>query len=330
MPLIMAEIFNPVHSAAIFYTQQCNAECIHCLYDSSPEKNAKLGLQRVLSAIKQFSELGINSLSVAGGEPLLYLDEILEILSTAKKHGIESSLFTNCFWAGSEEKAVKVLNQLSQAGLTKLNISADNFHFKFIPKKNVLNVLKGLKKQSKIKAIVGVMVSDSYSKFDFIGQNKEFFQEDFTKISSFSFTSIKPIGRAACNAQKKDRNKSIDLLVIDKCTKSSNPIVGFDGRIYPCCSLMEKNSVFEAGNLNSDSFKEIISSYKKSPFIFFLRTKGPKFILELALKHKLKKTKSNSGKKISLCSYCCQNFLGGYPKKDLNKMLLEEFEKGNY
>lgn len=64
-------------------TQNCNLKCKHCYnFDrsTSPPDRKELSLEEIKETIFQMSELGVLSLNISGGEPLLHphLDEILE------------------------------------------------------------------------------------------------------------------------------------------------------------------------------------------------------------------------------------------------------------
>lgn len=58
---------------------RCNLECLHCYMEGAPSRREELPLDRVLEAISECETLGIGTLSLTGGEPLLYrgLEQVL-------------------------------------------------------------------------------------------------------------------------------------------------------------------------------------------------------------------------------------------------------------
>jgi len=58
---------------------RCNLECLHCYMEGSPRRREQLPVDSVVGAITESKALGIRTLVLTGGEPLLYpgLDEAL-------------------------------------------------------------------------------------------------------------------------------------------------------------------------------------------------------------------------------------------------------------
>jgi Fe-coproporphyrin III synthase len=74
---------------------RCNLECAHCYMEGSPRRHERLALDAVLRALDECPSLGLGSISITGGEPLLYpdLDRVLE--SAAQNSGVSITLCTN-------------------------------------------------------------------------------------------------------------------------------------------------------------------------------------------------------------------------------------------
>lgn len=73
---------------------RCNLSCVHCYSSSSPRADAMLSKEESLSAIRQASAWGYSTLSISGGEPLLY-PWLRDIVSEADSLGMHVSLVTN-------------------------------------------------------------------------------------------------------------------------------------------------------------------------------------------------------------------------------------------
>jgi len=73
----------------IQYTDQCNASCPQCgMRRESPFKRSILGVKRAKEVIDRAARAGISAISFTGGEPLLYLDDIVALLKHADLAGI--------------------------------------------------------------------------------------------------------------------------------------------------------------------------------------------------------------------------------------------------
>jgi MoaA/NifB/PqqE/SkfB family radical SAM enzyme len=74
---------------------RCNLECLHCYMEGSPNRRELLPIDLVLAAIGECHDLGIGTICLTGGEPLLYpgLDRVLE--AAAGITGVQTTLCTN-------------------------------------------------------------------------------------------------------------------------------------------------------------------------------------------------------------------------------------------
>src|SRR5260370_42697682 len=74
---------------------RCNLECLHCYMEGSPKREEQLPVEPVLRAVGECPALGIGTLFLTGGEPLLYrgLDQVLE--AAAQTTGLQTTVCTN-------------------------------------------------------------------------------------------------------------------------------------------------------------------------------------------------------------------------------------------
>lgn len=91
----MASGNHPSSVLMLHLLGRCNLECLHCYMEGSPRRREQLPLESVLQAIGECSALGIGTLSLTGGEPLLYpgLDRVLE--AAARVPGLQTTVCTN-------------------------------------------------------------------------------------------------------------------------------------------------------------------------------------------------------------------------------------------
>ena len=79
----------------LYLLGRCNLECLHCHMEGSPRREERLPLDAVLRAVGECPGLGIEGLTLTGGEPLLYgeLDRVLE--AAAGVSGLSVTVCTN-------------------------------------------------------------------------------------------------------------------------------------------------------------------------------------------------------------------------------------------
>jgi len=75
-------------------TKQCNLRCIYCYANAGERQMNELKIDEVLHIIDEAKELGIRTLNLTGGEPLIH-ENYFEIATYAYKRGICVLLFTN-------------------------------------------------------------------------------------------------------------------------------------------------------------------------------------------------------------------------------------------
>ena len=82
-------------SLMLHLTGRCNLECRHCYMDGGPWRRERLPKTWVLDAIGAAPELGIGSLFLTGGEPMMY-PHLVEVLQVAGGiDGLDVTLSTN-------------------------------------------------------------------------------------------------------------------------------------------------------------------------------------------------------------------------------------------
>ena len=120
----------------------CPLQCDFCCYGCHPQRTEKMPLELAFRLIKEAAELGkFSSIGFTGGEPMLFLDELLQIGRRLKGYGLPFTIATAAHWAKSEKRAHEILEELAKVGLCRLNVSYDPSHAKFIPKKSILSAI---------------------------------------------------------------------------------------------------------------------------------------------------------------------------------------------
>jgi D-alanine-D-alanine ligase-like ATP-grasp enzyme/organic radical activating enzyme len=101
-------------------TTKCNLRCKGCYMLEEVKKGKEnLSAKEILNLLKQVEKIGIYAFALTGGEALLRLDDVCEII---KKANIDlQKIQTNGSHFTSEEKTLNILNKLKKAGIDKKN-----------------------------------------------------------------------------------------------------------------------------------------------------------------------------------------------------------------
>ena len=116
-PVPMVDSFGrPVSSLRLSVTQRCDLACDHCHHEGqTPSVNEMTPLE-IESLVKVASSLGVRSVKITGGEPLMR-DDIVDIIARVSPLVKEVSLTTN----GSDLDIRS--EELRRAGLARVNVS---------------------------------------------------------------------------------------------------------------------------------------------------------------------------------------------------------------
>ena len=116
------------------YTDACNARCPQCSMRITERfKRSKMDLDSAKRIIDAAAQRGVRALSFTGGEPLLYLDEIVDLLKHARAAGINfTRTGTNGFLFANPERpdylnrVTETVERLAESGLYTFWISIDS------------------------------------------------------------------------------------------------------------------------------------------------------------------------------------------------------------
>jgi len=125
-----------IDNLRISITSKCNFSCPYCHREGYDENGHEITLEEIEKIARLFSELGVKSVKITGGEPLLRRD-IVEIVEIFKKNGYKDiSLVTNGILLN------RYASRLKEAGLHRINIGCDSY-FPTLPK-NVENIKRNI------------------------------------------------------------------------------------------------------------------------------------------------------------------------------------------
>lgn len=284
-------------------THRCNARCDHCFVESGPERNEKMHIDDALlwmNELEKFKE--INGIFISGGEPFLYIEDLIQLVENATKLNKISHVVTNGFWAKDIVGAQEIIAPLAQAGLDRMSVSCDQYHLNWMPFDNVDNAVKVATKFG-----IQVRIAATYLK----KHENEWLKKRFKgKIGVFE-QELTPFGRARVkiplsNFSKHGINKFLDG---SYCEAITTPVIEVNGAVHacPCGSLAVKdtNNPLILGNAYKTPLPEILARAGSNYLFVTLATYDAfkvliKIIRENGLGHKLNR------RYYSLCDLCCQ------------------------
>ncbi len=120
----LVDEFGRVHDdLRISVTDKCNYRCVYCMPEDGMEFLARkelLSYEEILQALEVAKSLGIKSVRISGGEPLMRRN-LMTLVAMISDLGIEDiSLTTNGHFLGRQAQ------DLHKAGLSRVNISCDS------------------------------------------------------------------------------------------------------------------------------------------------------------------------------------------------------------
>jgi radical SAM protein with 4Fe4S-binding SPASM domain len=235
-----------------------------------------MSLETANKVIYEAVKLGAKWISFTGGEPFLEPELLLKLVEYANRHGLQTEIVSNGYWATSPEIAEKILKPLSANGLDVINLSLDDYHSEFIPVKHVKNAYhaalkQGLKivimtatqKNSKITSeAIHKLLDDS--KIQVLGKSRV--REPNSLLIE---TPTTPIGRG-------ESIKELDYKLISevKCGEVLKDIgVGPNGDVYPCCGPLAIKKTL--GNILELSLESILKEARKDPIYASINLGAP-------------------------------------------------------
>ncbi len=119
MPGIMVDSYGrKVTGLRIALTSRCNLRCLYCHHEGEVEPNGEISDEMVVGVARAAAALGVRSLKLTGGEPLLR--QSLAGLVAQMPPTLKISLTTNGIYLAEQAE------ELAQAGLDRVNVSLDS------------------------------------------------------------------------------------------------------------------------------------------------------------------------------------------------------------
>jgi sulfatase maturation enzyme AslB (radical SAM superfamily) len=152
----------------IQYTDHCNAGCPQCgMRVSNSFTRSRLTLEQTKGMIRTAAERNVAALSLTGGEPFLFLDDICALANYAGQQGIHyvrtgtnGFLFRNSGAADFSERMKKLADTLAETPLRNIWVSLDSSDVATHEQmRNLPGVVRGIEKALPIFAERGLFLS---------------------------------------------------------------------------------------------------------------------------------------------------------------------------
>ncbi|MCK5515318.1 MAG: radical SAM protein [Desulfobulbaceae bacterium] len=252
-----------MRNIAFGYSTRCNVRCEHCVAADATPKNAKMELAQAKDIIDEMAAAGVQGISFTAGEPLIYLDDICELIRLCHGYGIYTRVVSNCFWAKSPMMSDNLVTQLKENGLSQLRMSYSRWHQKNIARENIVNAGRSCAK-------VGL---DYFISFvtDFTEQDDS--SEQYLRDHNLIFFPEPVIfaGRAG----------SFDRIPIRTDYQANNcpmnPYLAPTLDMYACCdagSHFTDTGFFHLGNLKESSIDQLFTRSETNPLYNHIRNMG--------------------------------------------------------
>ncbi len=124
-----------LNHGGIMACYRCTAACRHCLYASSPGREAGyISAKTSQNVAMLLRKGGCNSVHIGGGEPFINFEGLLQLITALSQQGVYVEYIeTNGYFARDENKTIHYLDTLLQHGIDTLCISVDPFHAEYVP-----------------------------------------------------------------------------------------------------------------------------------------------------------------------------------------------------
>lgn len=248
---------------AFGYSTRCNVKCEHCVAADAGSVSLKMGLARAKEIISEMASARVMGISFTAGEPLIYFEDISELISLAQRYGIYTRVVTNCFWAKTSELSDKCTAQLKKNGLSQMRMSYSRWHQKNIDRRNIVNAAKSCEKNE----------LDYFISFvtDFSKQDDEF--EDYLRNHNLKFFP-EPVVFSG-RAKSFDRPPVRTDYQANCCPMNPYLSPGLD--MFACCdagSHFTKTNFFHLGNLKDNSIDELFRKSETNSLYNHIRNLG--------------------------------------------------------
>ncbi len=251
------------------YNEPCPLKCNFCCHTKENVGPGKLTPANVTPVMVKYAKHPqVTRFAFTGGDPFLYVDQIIQIASEARISGVcqPFHIVTSGYWAESDAVVDRRLKALAKIGMDMLYVSYDLEHMKWVPDEYVYRIEEFCDKYDIILSVYGVFWEPGTTVRDLLPRLR-------TKHTNQNL--VAPIGRARehknlllPNAKEEDKyscGKPLDYDIT----------IYPNGDTYPCCSGgFNKEAKLLLGNSFIDDPEDLIARCYSNFFVTIAKELG--------------------------------------------------------
>ena len=261
------------------FTHHCNIQCAHCYNFSGPKmKSERIATENMVRIVKGMPGAGMTNMNLTGGEPFMYLDTVLTLIGEARAAGVEAvTIYTNGFFAKTEEGCRKVLARLRDAGFMNdlgregdhIKVSAGVFHQEFLPFETVINLIRVYREVFGKNVLVDYEILENRAEAQ-ADIERELRDKGVADLVEIQFRRITPIGRAA---QFDPVLRHLPAEQFGNCGVIDEIVFDPDGSVLPCCGMNFGNQGIVIGNIEDDDLRSLFRRLENNPILQYIAEK---------------------------------------------------------
>jgi len=241
-------------TVGFIYNYPCPLKCNFCCHTKENVGEGRLHPGNVVPLILDFARYeNVRRFAFTGGDPFVYIREILEIMRAARAAGVAQPfhMVTSGYWAKTDAKTQALLCELAEVGMDLLYVSYDHEHVRWVSKEQVHRIARCCQVAGVRMHVYGVFwnpderVEDLLPDLDGVPKTSEF---------------VTPIGAARPLFNGRTRCKDVPDANKSSCGKCSDYDITIypNGDTFPCCSGgFNKEAKLHCGNAFRDSAADI-------------------------------------------------------------------------
>jgi len=280
------------HVASLLFTYRCTIACKHCLFNCTPKHpDIYVSFEDGVEFLRQLRKTD-RVIHIAGGEAMMYYEQMLKICQAANEEGIVPHFFeTNASWCIDDNITKTRYEALKEAGMIGVLISADPYHQKFVKPERRFRAYKwAVEIYGQENVAAGNLSIEELYRLQEIGRDEELLAQHTREHTP------RLVGRAGNELAKFIPNKPIEELINDSlwhggaggnknCRKEFDPDEMWEihidpyGNIQTCCGIV-------LGNANQIPLPELMEKgfHVDNELIRIVYEQGPFGLLKLAEK----------------------------------------------
>lgn len=249
----------------LILTYRCPLACRMCFFGANPNRREMLDEDVARRFISDAAKLGVPNIGFAGGEPVLRLDLLCDLISQCRELGVRPIVITSGYWGRSPMTARRTTERLRRAGLDWIQLSLDEDHLEFM----------------EMEAIAGALIACREAGFEDIkvigtsrGNKGNFADLVFyvEHVMGASTGGVDLVDRfRISHGSYRSEQTTYALSDLEKCVRRpgclTEMMVDVNADVYPCC----QNFVGPIGNLLREDLESVLRrvSPADSPFSRF-------------------------------------------------------------